>query len=68
MATAIVGLPRNLWIPVIQDDIIADVVRQPWKNTRDIVRELGEAKARLLEILLDGELDPTHRFFQTIVQ
>jgi crotonobetainyl-CoA:carnitine CoA-transferase CaiB-like acyl-CoA transferase len=44
-----------------EDVIIAAAERQLWRNTCDIAWQLGLHQRRVLELLLDDELDPYHQ-------
>jgi hypothetical protein len=52
-----VGRPPTAKIPAIEDAIIAVSKRMKRTSSRDIAREMGEATARLLEVLIDSKLE-----------
>jgi hypothetical protein len=54
------GRPRTVRTPANEDAILAAVEREPWRSSRDIVRELGLSQPRVLEILHDDQLHPYH--------
>jgi len=60
--TAVVnaGRPRTVRTAANEGAIIAAVARQPWRNSRDIWRELRLPQMQLLEELLDDQLAPCH--------
>jgi predicted Rossmann fold nucleotide-binding protein DprA/Smf involved in DNA uptake len=59
MTLAIAGRSRTVRTPANEDAIIAAVEREP-RSSRDIARELGQSQPRIVEVLIDHQLNPFH--------
>jgi hypothetical protein len=59
-AHVIAGRPWAVRTPINEDSTIATVIREPWRSSRNVARELVLIQPVVLEVLHDYQLHPCH--------